>query len=57
MIDFLKTNKQKLSAKGQSSDILYYVKNFDVDQLNQLLDDIENKIIKDETGKTKWRFV
>ena len=45
--------KDRLKNNNLSVDITWYVKNVDPEGLDQILFDVENRVVKDETGKTK----
>ena len=45
--------KDRLKNNNLSVDITWYVKNVDPEALDQILFDVENRVVKDETGKAK----
>ena len=45
--------KDRIKNAGLSSDMTWYVKNMDIEEFEQQLKDLENRVVKDIQGKTK----
>ena len=51
--DFFQKYKQRLVNANISTDLTYHVKNTSKEEMDKIVSDLENKVVKDTSGETK----